>query len=426
MYRKMLLVLLALLVSAGAGLAVLSSLLQEPSPPDAAAVNRIVKETEQGMSRQEPFRRVDGPYEYTVLGSEGQVLFQTREGLTASVLEALKRRETPLDLTVNSQPAGKLIVHSPQRESYAWWKSRFMMLAGAGLLLFALLSVAYGFYLYRLILAPFARLRQFARHIARGQLDIPLPMDRSHLFGAFTESFDMMREELAAARRNEYLADKSKKELVAGLSHDIRTPVASIKAIVELMQAEAEEEEGKRGRQLDMLYSKADQIDRLISDMFHSTLEELNELQVCITEEPSALLNGMLRNADYTGIITAEPAPDCLLAIDPLRLQQVVDNIVHNARKYAQILMTVRYLLHEGFLEAEFADYGPGVAEEELPHLFNKYYRGSLAVNQSGYGLGLYLSRHLIRRMKGEIECFNRSDGFSVRLLLPLAGETEI
>ena len=248
-------------------------------------------------------------------------------------------------------------------------------------------------------------------------------MDRDNLFGAFTESFDMMREELAAARRNEYLAEKSKKELVAGLSHDIKTPVASIKAIAELMLVQVADERAER--RLETLYAKADQIDRLVTDMFHSTLEELDELRVSLREEPSTVLTAMIASADYTDTVLTGPVPDCFLYIDPLRLQQVIDNVIHNARKYAGGKMNVSFAVRGPYLQAEFADYGPGVPEEELSLLFHKYYRGSASSGQSGTGLGLYLSRHLMKRMKGGIEAYNRRDGFSVMVLLPLSGKVQ-
>ena len=77
-------------------------------------------------------------------------------------------------------------------------------------------------------------MKDFAERIADGNLDIPLKMDRQNLFGAFTESFDIMRTELKKSRIAEANANESKKELVAKLSHDIKTPIASIKAASEV------------------------------------------------------------------------------------------------------------------------------------------------------------------------------------------------
>jgi len=420
MFRKLLTALVAAAVVIGIVFVLLLSNLQENVLPDRVGINGILKQTERNWGTVELNRRIPGTLDYTILDQDGKLLFQSKAGLSVSVNEALQNRETPLDLTVDGQVVGKLIVHNDDRDVFRQWKRQFTLAGGAVILLLLLSGLLYVVYLNEMVFRPFGKMQQFARHIARGELDIPLTMDRNHLFGAFTESFDIMREELGRARQNEYLANKSKKELVAGLSHDIKTPVASIKAITELMLLGVEDE--KTERQLDRLYSKADQIDRLVTDMFHSTLEELNELRVNITEEHSSLLNLVIGNADYSGAVSARPVPECLIAVDAVRLQQVVDNVVHNARKYAGTVIDVSSSIREDYLEIEFTDYGPGVPEEELPLLFNKYFRGSRAAQESGAGLGLYLSRHLMRRMQGEIEGFNRADGFTVKLLIPLAG----
>lgn len=422
MFRKLLIALAVAALAGGIALAALVLHLQEEPSPDRVEINSLLKRTEQHWGTPELLQRLAGPYEYTILDTAGNPVFMSEEGLSGSLNDALKNRETPLDVHGSSgQTVGKLIVHNAHQTAFQHWRKQLVIIGGSMLLLLFAAGLCYVVYLNRMVFAPFGRMQRFARHVARGELDFPLTMDRSHLFGAFTESFDLMREELAAARRNEYSANKSKQELVAGLSHDIKTPVASIKAITELMLVGAEDG-SKTSRQLHSLYSKADQIDKLVTDMFHSALDELNELQVRVTEEHSALLREIIHRADYLSVVTTLPVPGCIISIDALRLQQVVDNVLHNARKYAGTGVTVTFMLREGYLEAEFADGGPGVPEEELPFIFQKYYRGSQAAGQSGAGLGLYLSRQLMLRMNGEIAGYNRSCGFAVKLWIPLAG----
>lgn len=75
------------------------------------------------------------------------------------------------------------------------------------------------------------------------------------------------------------------------------------------------------------------------------------------------------------------------------------------------------------YLQVEVKDYGQGIAEEELPLIFNKFYRGKSKVVQAeiGAGLGLYISKNLMEKMGGEMSCYNAEDGFVVRLLIPLS-----
>ncbi|MCL2150045.1 MAG: HAMP domain-containing histidine kinase [Dehalococcoidia bacterium] len=279
-----------------------------------------------------------------------------------------------------------------------------------------------GLYLYceRSILAPFRKLRRFARDVATGNLDIPLEMDPHGSFGAFTESFDLMREELKKARENERAADRSKKELVASLNHDIKTPVASIKAATELMLVSARDEKEKS--QLARIEAKAEQINALITDMFHATLEDLQALSVSPIEVPSTAIPGLIQSADYKGLVKPFSIPECIVMADPVRLQQVLDNIIGNSYKYAGTDIEVRAAFDGAFLLIDIADYGYGAPEDELPLLLNKFYRGKNAAEKSGYGLGLYIAKYLLTHMSGDLCCENRARGFVARLTLRLAG----
>jgi signal transduction histidine kinase len=279
--------------------------------------------------------------------------------------------------------------------------------------------------LHRRILKPFRGLQKFASKIAGGDLDAPLSMDRGNVFGAFTESFDLMRAELYAARENEREANQSKKELVASLSHDVKTPVASIKAISELMLAKAQgdsdsDRETKELEQLKTINAKADQIDLLVTNMFHATLEELEELKVNPVETSSVSLARLIEDADYRNLVTISKVPECLVWADAIRLVQVFDNILGNSYKYADTQVRIEAEIVDNYLVLNFADGGKGVASDELPLLAQKFYRGSNATEKSGSGLGLYISSFFMTEMRGTLSCENTSEGFSVKVSLAL------
>jgi signal transduction histidine kinase len=248
---------------------------------------------------------------------------------------------------------------------------------------------------------------------------MPLEMDKNNLFGAFTEGFDLMREELNKARENERLANQSKKELVASLSHDIKTPVASIKAVTEVMYIKSADENQKK--QLEIINSKADQINTLITNMFNATLEELQELKVTVTEQPSEVLYDLIKNADYNNLANVASIPECIVLLDVLRLAQVIDNVISNSYKYAGTSIYVSARICGKYLEIAFKDYGPGVLEDELPLIFNKFYRAHNSAGKSGSGLGLYISKYIMDKMSGDICCENGDDGFVVMLKLLIA-----
>ena len=284
---------------------------------------------------------------------------------------------------------------------------------------FALLGVLLCLYFERSFYVPFRRLQKFAHRIAAGNLDIPLEMDKRNLFGAFTESFDIMRAELRTAKENEYHANLSKKELVASLSHDIKTPLASIMSAMDIMLVRARDE--KEIRTIEAVNTKLEQINSLVTNMFHATLEELQALKVTPNEIQSSALPELIQNADYEARVLPYVMPSCIVTADSLRLQQVFDNVISNSYKYAKTDISINARIDGNHLIIDIQDCGSGVSEEEIPLLFGKFYRGKNAESSDGYGLGLYISNYFINEMGGKLHCENKSGGFAVVLALKLA-----
>ena len=282
-----------------------------------------------------------------------------------------------------------------------------LLVVGAYQALFLAAFIFYTRYYKKRVIDPFVQLKDFAKNVARGDLDTPLKMDKHGTFGAFTESFDLLREELKTARENEREADRRKKELVATISHDIKTPVAAIKATVELMQIRDYDDKTKH--QLQEMLNKTEEITVLVNDMFHSTLQELQALKVSVTEFSSTTLAQLIQSADYKKMIEGVSIPDCVLIGDTVRLGQVFDNIIGNSYKYANTKIEVTASFDGRVLIVAFRDFGTGVDNEELPLLFGKFYRGKGTSGVNGYGLGLYIAKHLLQEMGGNIQLSNAS-----------------
>lgn len=276
--------------------------------------------------------------------------------------------------------------------------------------------VLYAFYIDRRVVKPFKKLKGFAERVAGGNLDIPLEMDRRNLFGAFTESFDIMRSELKKARLAEAQAQQSKKELVAKLSHDIKTPVANIKAVSEVGLAVTEN--GKDRENYGRIIGKADQINTLVTNLFTATLEELQQLTVTPTSLESKQVKAMLENADYLRRAKLPDIPDCILYADGLRLQQGFDNIFANSYKYAKTEILVSARENGNYIYIVIEDAGGGVDESELPALKEKFRRGANAVGTEGAGLGLYIFDYFMKEMHGELSVENGTRGLKVTIAL--------
>lgn len=248
---------------------------------------------------------------YVVLDANGAVLYRTDPGLSESINAAASHRDTILDIEAGGLAAGKLIIYNDGALALEAERRAVIFAVIAAMLLQCAAAAAYFFYLRRVVVQPFQQLENFAQHVAGGNLDIPLKMDRQNIFGAFTESFDIMRSELKKARLAEARANASKKELVAKLSHDIKTPVASIKAASEVGAALAADEKSRESYQ--QMIQKADQINTLVTNLFSATLEELQELSVTPADLESGELRALLQNADYLRRAEIPPIPACCL-----------------------------------------------------------------------------------------------------------------
>ena len=265
-------------------------------PQDTVAVNEVVKTV------RDDWDSLGGhcnrtALEYVVIGLDGAVLFRTEEGLSESMNAAIAHKDTILDVEAGGRIVGKIIVYNNDAFAYRSHNRTAVIAIAVAVFLQGLICAGYFFYIRRVILTPFSKMKDFAQRVAGGNLDIPLEMDRRNLFGVFTESFDLMRSELKKARIAEARANAGKKELVAKLSHDIKTPVASIKAASEVGAALSPDEKSKTN--YGQIIRKADQIDTLITNLFTATLEELHELSVMPSVLKSGELADLLVNADY-------------------------------------------------------------------------------------------------------------------------------
>lgn len=386
---------------------------------DTVAVNEILKTVEANWNNpdEQAFSTV---YDYAVLDRGGCFLWKTAEGVSESVNAAIAHGDTILDVEQDGETVGKVIIHNEAEADYAVRKRRLAVALGVVLAAQTAVLSAYTAWLQWRLIKPFHKLQGFAERVAGGNLDVPLEMDRQNLFGAFTESFDIMRSELKKARLAEAKANAEKKELVAKLSHDIKTPVASIKAASEVGLALAESD---RLREIySQIIRKADQINTLISNLFSAALEELQQLSVIPADLSSDMLAQMLENADYLHRATLPQIPPCLLYVDKLRLQQVFDNIFANSYKYADTEIVVNAFRDGRRLVLTVEDFGGGVPDEELPFLKEKFQRGSNARDREGAGLGLYISDYFMKEMRGNLAVENGDKGLRVIVDIPLSG----
>lgn len=384
---------------------------------DTVKVSEIVDQVESNIDNLESFDFHNG-YDFVVTDNNGAVLYSTNSAETMSIAER-KNEAIKNNMVIIDFSGGYIFIDTAVGDSFAEEMQNLKVYLNLFIILLMLVLCAYYLFIYLRLIKPFNKMKDFAQNIAAGNLDIPVTRSRHNYFGAFTESFDIMREELKAAEVRANEAEKSKKELVAQLSHDIKTPLASIKAVAEVIAVGATD--SKTVKRLELLTTKTNEIDRLISDLFAHTLEELSELKINCIDIPSGILQETISRADINEKVKfLNPVPDCMIKADVLRLQQVFDNIISNSYKYADTNIEVSFTLFDK-LTVTVRDFGNGVTEDELPLIANKFYRGGNAGGKAGSGLGLNIAANFMDKMGGGIEFANVPGGFEVKIHLKLS-----
>lgn len=296
-------------------------------------------------------------------------------------------------------------------------------------------------YVYIRILKPFENLKEYASDISKGNLDTPLKAEKGNYFGDFTWAFDNMRKEIVKSRNAEKTAIENNKTVVATLSHDIKTPVASIRAYAEAFEANMDSTPEKRQKYLGILMQKCDEVTTLTNDLFIHSISEMDRLE--INKEKLDIVSFMKNEirelfADEEAEISipeslSEASEGLFISADRKRLLQIIENLKNNADKYAKTKVSISMDI-ERFDNADttdnagdtdksdnkviihFRDYGPGIPEEEIPFITGKFYRGKNVGNENGSGLGLYIVKELMEKMNGELKLFNKNPGLDVVL----------
>ena len=298
------------------------------------------------------------------------------------------------------------------RLGYSNEKSGFQTLIAGGACIVVLGAVF--LYLYFAILKPFEKLKGFAERIAEGNFDLPLNYGRSNYFGAFTWAFDSMRKEITKARACEKEAAENNKTVIATLSHDIKTPIASIRAYAEGLEANMDGTAEKRQKYISVIMSKCDEVSKLTDDLFLHSVSDLDRLK--ITPERIELTEFFEKavkeiGAERGDVHYEKPDFKAVVLIDKNRLMQLTENLINNSRKYAESDIDIFLSKSEDIVRIHFRDYGNGIPDEDMPFIYGKFYRGKNCGDKQGSGLGLYIVKYIAEKSGGKVILCNHSDG---------------
>lgn len=378
---------------------------------DTIKINELVNEIKINYGNENEYPK---NVNYTIIDNNDNFIY-SNNNKSKSLNDAYKNQDTIVDIIIDGN-VYKILIKNNIDEYIASRNISIIVFVSIVSFIQIMTIITYYLYLNKKIIKPFKQMENFASRVAEGNLDIPLSMDKNNNFGAFTESFDIMREELKKAKIKEKEANDSKKELIAKLSHDIKTPVASIKSTSELGIVVTKEEKIKN--YFETINAKTDQINTLVTNLLSSTIEDLTEINISPIKCDSQILYELIKTSDYQNKVNGFNIVDSYIYADVIRLQQVIDNIFSNSYKYANTNIDIYTKIEEDYFVLEIKDYGNSIDDLDIPLIVEKYKRGKNATNKDGVGLGLYISKQFIEAMNGILEIKNDKPGFRVIIKL--------
>lgn len=272
------------------------------------------------------------------------------------------------------------------------------------------------------------RIREGLARIGEGEREIEtLPVGRDEL-GEISEDIEAMVSQLATEERRRDEAESARRNLVAAVSHDLRTPIASLRLMTEAI-ADGVATGETRERYLSELRLQVQLLGDLVDDLFELSRIEAGDINWVMGQiELEALLgetvDAMRIQAESKGVeVIADLRGERVPArANPEKVQRVLFNLIQNAIRHtpADGSVTVRARLAGDHVEVEVADSGTGIADSDAPHVFEPFYRGGAdaARSREGSGLGLALSRAIVEAHGGRIWFESTRSGTVMRFTL--------
>lgn len=290
----------------------------------------------------------------------------------------------------------------------------------------AILFIAVMLYIKYAILAPFERLSSLPYELSKGNLTTPVKETKNRFFGKFLWGIDILRENIEQQKQRELEMQKEKKTLLLSLSHDIKTPLSAIKLYSAALSKNLYPDAKKQQKIAESITGKADEIEGYVSQIITASRKDflslevnmgefyLSELIEKITEyysEKLALIKTDFNIGKYK---------NCLLSGDLNRSVEVLQNMMENSLKYGDgRRVELIFPEDDECVQIALTNGGCTLSVDDLPHIFESFWRGANAEGIRGSGLGLYICRQLMHKMNGEI--FAEIDGDIITVIAVFA-----
>lgn len=283
------------------------------------------------------------------------------------------------------------------------------------------------------IMEPLDALAEGAKRIKENNLRQDIAYTGELEFENACAVFNDMQESILAEQEKNRKYEKARTDMIAGISHDLRTPLTAMKGTIKgLMDGVASTPEQQK-KFLQAAYRRTGDMDMLLNQLLYLSRMETGNMPIFMqTIEIAAFLKNYVKGKqEVIETLQEEITVDTKgitagVSVDPEQFQRILDNLVENSRKYGETIplrMKIKLEKIPKGLSICFQDNGVGLPEEKLPYIFDEFYRGDESRNKKeGNGLGLYIVKYLMEAMGGNVRAKN-ADGLAIYLELPISPE---
>lgn len=274
-----------------------------------------------------------------------------------------------------------------------------------------------------------SRISSAMREIAEGDLNITLDVEGDDEFADMAENLNNMVEELRQLMDRERESERTKNELITNVAHDLRTPLTSIIGYLELLSSPVKLNEEMQKKYLDITYKKSKRLQKLIEDLFGFTKLNYGKIAMHVGQLDIVKLLGQLLEEAYPNFVEKglsydlqSNVPAKTINADGNLLARLFDNLIGNAIKYGADGKRVLVQIHaeSETVTVSVTNYGYVIPADELPLIFNKFYRveQSRSSSTGGTGLGLAIAKEIVDMHGGTISVASDLNGtvFTVKL----------
>ena len=306
---------------------------------------------------------------------------------------------------------------------------------GISVVVIVLVSQVFTRKIFKRIVKPVDKLMEANERIKHGNYDELIKYKGEYEFEQLCESFNNMQRALKEERKRDIKWKKTKQDMISGISHDLKTPLTSIKGYIKGIKDGVADSEEKKEKYLDVAYRKACEMDTLLERLLYFSRVENGQISYDMKKiSLKKLIEQYVKAHEFEfkdkGIkIKCKIQTDCSVMVDIMQINRVFENIIQNSIKYANvpnIEIEIGAYDKKDNVQIEIKDNGVGISRNDVDKVFNEFYRGDESRTNSnieGNGIGLYVCKYIVEKHGGSIEAKNEN-GLNIIISLPKGEES--